>query len=86
MQCGHGLSRLGFKATSFARDDADAKAAIRERLELTQEQFALHYGLELDAAPLTRRRTMIRLAWKPCFGALGLWPTDTRLNNAQQLC
>jgi putative transcriptional regulator len=42
------LAAAGVKATSIARDDVEVKA-IRERLELTQEQFALHYGLELDA-------------------------------------
>jgi putative transcriptional regulator len=42
------LAAAGVKATSIAREDVDVKA-IRERLELTQEQFALHYGLELDA-------------------------------------
>lgn len=42
------LAAAGVKASSIARDAVDVKA-IRERLELTQEQFALHYGLELDA-------------------------------------
>ncbi len=41
------LLAAGVKAT-VARDDVDVKA-VRERLNLTQEQFALHYGLELDA-------------------------------------
>jgi putative transcriptional regulator len=42
------LLAAGVRATSATRDEVDVKA-IRERLELTQEQFALHYGLELDA-------------------------------------
>jgi putative transcriptional regulator len=42
------LAAAGVKATRIARDDVDVKS-IRERLDLTQEQFALHYGLELDA-------------------------------------
>jgi len=42
------LAAAGVRATSVARDDIDVKA-IRERLELTQEQFAMHYGLEVDA-------------------------------------
>jgi putative transcriptional regulator len=42
------LAEAGVKATMIANDDIDVKA-IRERLGLTQEQFALHYGLELDA-------------------------------------
>ncbi len=41
------LAAAGVRAT-IARNDVDVKA-IRERLNLTQEQFALHYGLELDA-------------------------------------
>ena len=41
------LAAAGVRATSVSRD-VDVRA-IRERLELTQEQFALHYGLELDA-------------------------------------
>jgi putative transcriptional regulator len=42
------LAAAGVKATRIACDDVDVKA-IRQRLGLTQEQFALHYGLELDA-------------------------------------
>ena len=42
------LAAAGVKATRVARDDIDVKA-IRQRLDLTQEQFAMHYGLELDA-------------------------------------
>jgi len=42
------LAAAGVRATSVARDDIDVKA-IRERLDLTQEQFAMHYGLEVDA-------------------------------------
>ncbi|MDR3530025.1 MAG: helix-turn-helix domain-containing protein [Rhodopila sp.] len=42
------LAEAGVKAITIANDDVDVKA-IRERLGLTQEQFALHYGLELDA-------------------------------------
>lgn len=42
------LATAGVKATSIARNNVDVKA-IRERLELTQEQFALHFGLEIDA-------------------------------------
>ena len=42
------LAAAGVKATRVVRDDVDVRA-IRQRLDLTQEQFALHYGLELDA-------------------------------------
>lgn len=42
------LAEAGVRATTIANDDVDVKA-VRERLDLTQEQFALHYGLELDA-------------------------------------
>lgn len=38
----------GIYGNRVARDDIDVKA-IRQRLDLTQEQFAMHYGLELDA-------------------------------------
>ena len=42
------LAAAGVRVSSIARDAVDVKA-IRERLELTREQFALHYGLKLDA-------------------------------------
>ena len=42
------LAAAGVKATRIAHDDIDVKA-IRERVGLTQEKFAIHYGLELDA-------------------------------------
>ena len=38
----------GVKVTRVVQDEIDVKA-IRQRLDLTQEQFAIHYGLELDA-------------------------------------
>ena len=42
------LAAAGVKVTRVVRDEIDVKA-IRQRLDLTQEQFAIHYGLELDA-------------------------------------
>jgi putative transcriptional regulator len=42
------LAVAGVKATTIAYDDVDVKA-IRARLGLTHEQFALQFGLELDA-------------------------------------
>lgn len=42
------LATAGVTVTRILRDEIDVRA-IRERLDLTQEQFALHYGLELDA-------------------------------------
>jgi putative transcriptional regulator len=42
------LADCGIKASCIPVHDIDIKA-MRERLELTQEQFALRYGLDLDA-------------------------------------
>ncbi len=42
------LVAAGVKVTRVVQDEIDVKA-IRQRLDLTQEQFAIHYGLELDA-------------------------------------
>ena len=42
------LRGFGVRAVSVARRTVDLKA-LRERLKLSQEQFALTYGLELDA-------------------------------------
>lgn len=42
------LAQSGVVASDFASDDVDVKA-VRERLGLSQEQFALLYGLELDS-------------------------------------
>ncbi len=42
------LAECGVKASRIPDTDIDVRA-MRERLELTQEQFALHYGLDLDA-------------------------------------
>ncbi|HEX4367077.1 MAG TPA: hypothetical protein VH023_09620, partial [Rhodopila sp.] len=42
------LAAAGVKVTRVIQDEIDVKA-IRQRLDLTQEQFAIHYGLELDA-------------------------------------
>jgi putative transcriptional regulator len=42
------LAEAGVKATSTTGTDPDVKAT-RERLGLTQEGFALRYGLDLDA-------------------------------------
>jgi putative transcriptional regulator len=42
------LAGCGVKASRIPDTEIDVKA-MRERLDLTQEQFALHYGLDLDA-------------------------------------
>ena len=42
------LAGYGFAVATMPRQTIDVRQ-LRERLELTQEQFALHYGLELDA-------------------------------------
>jgi putative transcriptional regulator len=42
------LAGFGVKASRIPDTDIDIKA-MRHRLDLTQEQFALHFGLDLDA-------------------------------------
>ena len=42
------LREAGFEATRIVTDAVDVKA-LRERLGMSQEQFARRYGLELDA-------------------------------------
>lgn len=42
------LDAVGIKATRMARDPVDVRA-LRARLGMTQEQFALRFGLDLDA-------------------------------------
>lgn len=42
------LAEAGCSVALMARDEVDVRA-LRERLGLTQEQFALRYGLDLDA-------------------------------------
>ncbi len=42
------LAQAGFEASVVRRQAVDVKK-LRERLNLTQEQFALRFGLELDA-------------------------------------
>ena len=41
------LTAAGFNAASLARAPVDVKA-VRERLDLSQEQFALQFNLDLD--------------------------------------
>lgn len=45
---GRDLERCGFAASVVETHNVDVKT-LRERLELTQEQFADRFGLELDA-------------------------------------
>ncbi len=42
------LAQAGFEASVVRRQAVDVKK-LRERLNLTQEQFAMRFGLELDA-------------------------------------
>ena len=42
------LANAGVKATALPNAGIDVRA-IRERLDLTQEQFAVRYGLDVDA-------------------------------------
>jgi putative transcriptional regulator len=42
------LRRSGFEISVVTHQSVDVKK-LRERLSLTQEQFALRFGLELDA-------------------------------------
>lgn len=44
----HDLAQAGFAASVVAAETVDVRK-LRERLDLTQEQFALRFGLELDA-------------------------------------
>ncbi len=76
------LAACGVRATRVPDTDIDVKA-MRERLDLTQEQFALHYGLDLDAVrnwehgrrkPDTAARSYLRAIYNdPAAVEAALW-------------
>ena len=76
------LSRAGVKATALP-DTAVDVAAVREKLALTQEQFALRYALDVDAVrnwetgrrtPDTAARSYLRaIAGNPAAVEEALW-------------
>ena len=49
-----GLTREGVAATRIISEQIDVKS-VRVQLGFTQEQFAMRYGLELDAMQLGAR-------------------------------
>jgi DNA-binding transcriptional regulator YiaG len=72
------LAEAGVVATPAAPPEAVDVRAIRDRLGLTQEQFALRYGLDLDAVrnwehgrrrPDTAARSYLRVS----SGSPGGW-------------
>jgi putative transcriptional regulator len=76
------LTECGVKASRIPDADIDVKA-MRERLNLTQEQFALHFGLDLDAVrnwehgrrkPDTAARSYLRAIYNdPAAVEAALW-------------
>jgi len=76
------LAECGVKASRIPDTDVDVKA-MRDRLDLTQEQFALHYGLDLDAVrnwehgrrkPDTAARSYLRAIYNdPAAIETALW-------------
>jgi putative transcriptional regulator len=76
------LAACGVKASRIPDTGIDLKA-MRHRLDLTQEQFALHYGLDLDAVrnwehgrrkPDTAARSYLRAIYNdPAAVEAALW-------------
>ncbi len=76
------LAECGVKASRIPDTDIDVKA-MRDRLDLTQEQFALHYGLDLNAVrnwehgrrkPDTAARSYLRAIYNdPAAVEAALW-------------
>jgi putative transcriptional regulator len=76
------MEGFGVKASRIPDTDIDVKA-MRERLDVTQEQFALHYGIDLGAVrnwehgrrkPDTAARSYLRAIYNdPAAVEAALW-------------